>query len=91
MCCVRCWERIERAEADLDEAGILVEVRQAAGGPLALAFGLSRARGKHASTARHAAIRAAWDRLRPMGRSRAEVVKLLGVDVVTFERAIREA
>lgn len=91
MCCRRCWERVLRTEKELDELGVLVEVRNAAGGPLAFVFALTRVRGKSAMLARGRLIRAAWDRLRPLGRSRREVVKLLGVDDVTFQRALREA
>jgi hypothetical protein len=77
-------------EGRLEELGVLEPVRDAAGGALAFAFALSRARGSSARLARNRLIRAAWERLRPLGWSRAQLVELLRVDVLTFERAMRE-
>jgi hypothetical protein len=91
VCCPGCWERILAVEARLEELGVLRAVRDAAGGPLSFAFALSRSRGTDPRLARGRLIRAAWDRLRPLGWSRAQLVALLGVDLLTFERALRES
>jgi hypothetical protein len=91
VCCDRCWERIGVTLLRLEELDILDEVQTIAGGALSLHVSLSRERYRAASMVRYRVIRAVWDRLRPLRYSRAAVCDLLGVDVVTFQRALKQA
>jgi len=89
--CWRCWERVGIARVMLNDHDILAPAVAAAGGDEAFARALSRKRDKASVLARGRVARAVWDRLSPLGYSKAEAAYLLGCEPLVIDRALAEA